>query len=145
MGRGLVERDDLAAAKQAPQLGLLGRAHTGNQSRSKEEAEAIVAIVRELLVGGQWRDREQRLHALTERNIRIVAPYNAQVAALSEALPALRERIGTVDRFQGQKAPVVIYSMTFVEPRGCAARNGVPLQPQSLQLCDGDEDFRLRA
>ena len=49
---------------------------------------------------------------MTERDILIVAPYNAQVAALSEAMPAMRERIGTVDRFQGQEAPVVIYSMT---------------------------------
>ena len=33
-----------------------------------------------------------------------------------EALPALAERIGTVDRFQGQEAPVVIYSMTSSSP-----------------------------
>jgi predicted RecB family nuclease len=90
--------------------------HQGNQSRSKEEAGVIAAIVGELLAGGQWCDRHRTLHALTEGDIRIVAPYNAQVAALSEALPALRERIGTVDRFQGQEAPVVIYSMTSSSP-----------------------------
>ena len=49
-------------------------------------------------------------------DILIVAPYNAQVAALVEELPALAERIGTVDRFQGQEAPVVIYSMTSSSP-----------------------------
>ena len=43
-------------------------------------------------------------------DILIVAPYNAQVAALSERLPGMR--IGTVDKFQGQEAPVVVYSMT---------------------------------
>ena len=41
-----------------------------------------------------------------------MAPYNAQVSTLAEALPEFSDRIGTVDRFQGQEAPVVIYSMT---------------------------------
>jgi uncharacterized protein len=39
-----------------------------------------------------------------------VAPYNAQVADLSERLPGMR--VGTVDKFQGQEAPVIIYSLT---------------------------------
>ena len=57
-----------------------------------------------------WCDRSRR------DDILIVAPYNAQVSALVEALPALADRIGTVDRFQGQEAPVVIYSMTSSSP-----------------------------
>ena len=44
----------------------------------------------------------------------IVAPYNAQVTALAERLPGVR--IGTVDKFQGQQAPVVIVSMTTSTP-----------------------------
>jgi uncharacterized protein len=41
----------------------------------------------------------------------VVAPYNAQVAALRERLAPLGVvRVGTVDKFQGQEAPVVIYS-----------------------------------
>ena len=40
----------------------------------------------------------------------VVAPYNKHVACLREALPE-GARIGTVDKFQGQQAPVVIYSM----------------------------------
>ncbi len=43
-------------------------------------------------------------------DILIVAPYNAHVSALAEKLPA-GARVGTVDKFQGQEAPVVIYSM----------------------------------
>ena len=39
----------------------------------------------------------------------LITPYNAQVRALSEALPGFR--IGTVDKFQGQEAPISIYSM----------------------------------
>ena len=47
---------------------------------------------------------------MTKEDILIVAPYNVQVAALIEKLTDMR--VGTVDKFQGQEAPVVIYSMT---------------------------------
>jgi uncharacterized protein len=40
----------------------------------------------------------------------VVAPYNAQVLRLRTALPA-GVRVGTVDKFQGQEAPVVFFSM----------------------------------
>ena len=43
-------------------------------------------------------------------DILIIAPYNAQVFELQDRLPGAR--IGTVDKFQGQEAPIVIYSMT---------------------------------
>ena len=43
-------------------------------------------------------------------DILIIAPYNAQVFELQERIP--RGRIGTVDKFQGQEAPIAIYSMT---------------------------------
>ena len=55
-------------------------------------------------------------------DILIVAPYNAQVSALVEALPALADRIGTVDRFQGQEAPVVVYLMTSSSPEDAPRR-----------------------
>jgi len=50
------------------------------------------------------------LAPLTVADILIVAPFNAQVADLQVRLA--NARVGTVDRFQGQEAPVVIYSMT---------------------------------
>src|SRR4029079_10685260 len=40
----------------------------------------------------------------------VVAPYNAHVNALVDALPE-GSRVGTVDKFQGQEADVVVYSM----------------------------------
>jgi uncharacterized protein len=43
-------------------------------------------------------------------DILIIAPYNAQVFELQERIPGAR--IGTVDKFQGREAPIVIYSMT---------------------------------
>ena len=48
---------------------------------------------------------------LTIEDILVVAPFNVQVQALKDALPE-SARVGTVDKFQGQEAPVVIYSMT---------------------------------
>ena len=51
---------------------------------------------------------------LTLDDILIVAPYNAQVSEIARA--SSRARIGTVDKFQGQEAPVVIYSMATLEP-----------------------------
>ena len=84
--------------------------HKGNQNRSPEEIRAIEKIVRQLLDRGSWTNVKGETQRLNEEDILIVAPYNAQVAALIEALPGLR--IGTVDKFQGKEAPVVIYSMT---------------------------------
>ena len=86
--------------------------HTGNQARSQEEVEVIARLVDDLTADCQWRDRQGDTSPLREDNILVIAPYNAQVAALTEAIPRLEGRIGTVDRFQGQEAPVVIYSMT---------------------------------
>ena len=90
--------------------------HRGNQARSDEEVAVIVQIVEDLLVGILWRDKDEKSHPVTRDDVLIIAPYNAQVAALSEALPMLSRRIGTVDRFQGQEAPIVIYSMTSSSP-----------------------------
>ena len=47
-------------------------------------------------------------------DILIVTPYNAQVSDLGNRLPGAR--VGTVDKFQGQEAPVVIYSLTTSSP-----------------------------
>ena len=52
--------------------------------------------------------------SMTINDILIVSPYNAQVFNLAERLP--KARIGTVDKFQGQQAPVVIYSMATSSP-----------------------------
>ncbi|MYF11959.1 MAG: TM0106 family RecB-like putative nuclease [Gammaproteobacteria bacterium] len=90
--------------------------HAGNQARSYEEARVIKDVVDKLLDSGQWRDKDENVLGITPEDILIVAPYNAQVAALREAVPKLANRIGTVDRFQGQEAAVVIYSMTSSSP-----------------------------
>ena len=51
----------------------------------------------------------------------VVAPYNLAVACIAEHVPA-GVRVGTVDKFQGQEAPVAIHSLTASDaesaPRG---------------------------
>jgi len=86
-------------------------AHQGNQSSSPEEADAIDDLVSAILaVGGTWGDRDGKEAPLTLSDILIIAPYNAQVFELQQRIGGAR--IGTVDKFQGQEAPIVIYSMT---------------------------------
>ncbi|HEX6813264.1 MAG TPA: TM0106 family RecB-like putative nuclease [Planctomycetota bacterium] len=86
----------------------------GNQARSLEEVDAVAALCRRLLQpGASWIDREGARKLLRPEDVLVVAPYNAQVGALSRELAGLGVRsVGTVDRFQGQEAPVVIYSCT---------------------------------
>jgi superfamily I DNA and/or RNA helicase len=57
-----------------------------------------------------WIDRDGKERILTLDDILIIAPYNAQVFELQQRLPGAR--IGTVDKFQGQEAPIAIYSVT---------------------------------
>jgi len=85
--------------------------HTGNTNVSEQEAAHVAALIRELLdAGATWVDRDGVRHPLTLQDVLIVAPYNAHVAALRAALPD-GARVGTVDKFQGQEAPIVLYSM----------------------------------
>jgi superfamily I DNA and/or RNA helicase len=85
--------------------------HRGNQNSSPEEAQAIAGLVAEILSSGTtWVDRLGVERAVTLDDILVIAPYNAQVFDLKDRIPGAR--IGTVDKFQGQEAPIVIYSMT---------------------------------
>src|SRR5262249_7889172 len=85
--------------------------HHGNQSSCPEEADKISELVAEILSSNTaWIDREGKEAAIGLDDILIIAPYNAQVFELQERIPGAR--IGTVDKFQGQEAPIVIYSMT---------------------------------
>ena len=83
----------------------------GNQSSSPEEADCVKDLVDEILASGTtWIDRDRVERTLTLQDILVIAPYNAQVFELQDRLAGAR--IGTVDKFQGQEAPLVIYSMT---------------------------------
>jgi superfamily I DNA and/or RNA helicase len=82
--------------------------HEGRSQASPEEAEAVRLEI-ERLVGRSYSDADGHTRPLGYTDILVVAPYNAQVRMLRAALPD-PVRVGTVDRFQGQEAPVVFYS-----------------------------------
>lgn len=84
--------------------------HDACSQSSAEEAEIIRELVANLLTQ-RYRDKKGVEHPIKLDNILIVAPYNVQVNRLKRALPP-GARVGTVDKFQGQEAEVVIVSMT---------------------------------
>jgi superfamily I DNA and/or RNA helicase len=88
--------------------------HDGNTQGSDEECERITEIY-QLLLQCHVRDKEDNLIQLDESEILVVAPYNMQVRKLKAALPE-KALVGTVDRFQGQQAAVVIISMCASDP-----------------------------
>jgi predicted RecB family nuclease len=90
--------------------------HESNQNASAEEVECIAGLVSSLVqTGVSWTDEKGRSRPMQLDDVLIVAPYNAQVSDLSNRLPP-NARVGTVDKFQGQQAPVVIYSLTTSSP-----------------------------
>lgn len=91
---------------------LIDVEHEGNQSQSEEEVTVIKDLIENVTSGSHtWTDAEGTSHPVTLDDILIVAPYNAQVALLQNSLPD-SARVGTVDKFQGQEATIVIYSAT---------------------------------
>jgi superfamily I DNA and/or RNA helicase len=83
--------------------------HTGHRTAAPEEAKAVAAEIARLVGTSYSEDSLER--PLRYDDFIVVAPYNSHVRCLREALPPA-VRVGTVDKFQGQQAPVVFFSMT---------------------------------
>jgi uncharacterized protein len=62
------------------------------------------------MLRGSFTDEDGTTRPLREKDFMVVAPYNAQVRRLRAALPD-GVGVGTVDKFQGQEAPIVFFSM----------------------------------
>ncbi|HEV2035302.1 MAG TPA: TM0106 family RecB-like putative nuclease [Candidatus Dormibacteraeota bacterium] len=88
--------------------------HWGNRTSSDEEAVIVVRLFKDLL-SGEWRDRIGIVRPVRLENILVVAPFNAQVSLVQAMLPQ-GARVGTVDKFQGQEAPAVIYTLATSSP-----------------------------
>ncbi len=97
-------------------------------NRSEEEAAVITEIVGKLL-GSHWTKVTKegdkyttKEGALSVKDFMVVAPYNAQVREIKSQLvdaqieginkDTVKRMVGTVDKFQGREAPVVLYSLT---------------------------------
>ena len=90
---------------------LLQVPHAGNDNDSVEEADAVASLAHALVEGGAtWVDEDGVSGPIDWSKILIVAAYNAQVGEIRRRLPP-EARVGTVDKFQGQEAPISIYSM----------------------------------
>jgi uncharacterized protein len=89
--------------------------HEGCATKSVEEGELLVAEL-ERLLGTEWTDSDDKVSTLQPHDFMVVAPYNDQVRHLQAELdghPTLAGvRVGTVDKFQGQQARVVFFTMT---------------------------------
>jgi Superfamily I DNA and RNA helicases and helicase subunits len=87
--------------------------HEGNASASTAEADVIAQLCRDVLADGRWTDRDGITRALTGADILVLTPFNAQVNRIRGRLASVDPgiRVGTVDKFQGQEAPVVLYSL----------------------------------
>jgi predicted RecB family nuclease len=99
---GRLQADPVTAGRTTPLgtgLRYVAVEHEANRQESAEEVEAVRGIIGELLAAG-----------VAAREVMVVSPYNAQVNLLREALPP-GVAVGTVDKFQGQEADVVVYSM----------------------------------
>ena len=107
-----------ACARQDTTLGtgirIVPVEHTGCYSKSDAEAERVREILSGV-VGARWTDKDGREREIGPHDVMVVAPYNAHVRRVTAELerdPDLEDvRVGTVDKFQGQEAPVVVYTM----------------------------------
>ncbi|TFD21619.1 bifunctional RecB family nuclease/DEAD/DEAH box helicase [Cryobacterium sp. TMS1-13-1] len=99
----------------APGVHAVPVVHTGNAISSPEEAHAVADLVQTTL-GRLWTDPStDRLNdSLTEADVIVVTPYNAQLTLVRQSLDAAGYpgvRVGTVDKFQGQEAAVAIVTL----------------------------------
>lgn len=108
--QGIVLAAGADPALRASGIAWVPVVHEDCSQKSEAEAARIGEMYRSLLEQ-RWTDREGVTTAVGVQDILVVTPYNMQVNLLKSVLPA-GARVGTVDKFQGQEAAVVLISMT---------------------------------
>jgi uncharacterized protein len=114
-----LERQRIVGMDRIPEAGLAFVAvdHDGNKNWSQEEIDVVSDLVTRFTTkGATWIDANGSELPIVGSDVLVVAPYNAHVTRLLERLAGSGARVGTVDKFQGQAAPVVIYSMATSRP-----------------------------
>jgi predicted RecB family nuclease len=94
--------------------------HNGCSQKSEEEGKVVEENYLRLL-GQTFEDVDGTRSAIEADDILVVSPYNVQVNYLTSILPD-GARVGTVDKFQGQEAPIVLVSMATSDAE-CLPRN----------------------
>ena len=105
----LILKDNAHPALRHTGIKFVPAEHDACSQCSQEEADIVLNIYKSLLKQ-HYCDKKGAVRTITEKNILVVAPYNMQVNMLKRTLPGIA-RIGTVDKFQGQEAEVVIVSL----------------------------------
>ncbi len=85
--------------------------HEDNTQCSHEEVDKVQQLIVELKTG-QFIDKQGQAKPIDDHDILVIAPYNMQVNLLKDKING-NIKIGTIDKFQGQEAPVVIISMAI--------------------------------
>jgi uncharacterized protein len=120
LGQTLDLADDLKGMLGSFGLRFVIVDHKSNTPRSEEEA-ALVEVAYQALLGRPWTNQRGETRSIMTDDILVVSPYNIQVNLLKRILPPTA-RVGTVDKFQGQEAAVVLASMAASDadnaPRG---------------------------
>jgi uncharacterized protein len=114
-----LERQRIVGVDRIPEAGLAFIAvdDDGNKNWSPEEIDVVCDLVARFTTrGATWIDANGSERPIVGSDVLVVAPYNAHVTRLLERLAGSGARVGTVDKFQGQAAPVVIYSMATSRP-----------------------------
>jgi len=107
--QGLILGPDVHPVLKSAGIQYIPIEHDTCSQRSAEEAELVKLLYANLLEQ-RYVDKDGAANRMTGDNILVIAPYNMQVNLLKQVLPD-GARVGTVDKFQGQEAEVVIVSM----------------------------------
>jgi len=117
-GKLQADADNINQVVDIPSSNLINQAngilsipvqHEGNTQCSNEEAIIVQQLIDELKTGS-FTNKEGQKNPINDQDILVIAPYNMQVNLLKEKING-NVKIGTIDKFQGQEAPVVIISI----------------------------------
>ena len=105
---------------KVPDLNYIQADHQDYSQRNEYEGDIIKKLYKDL-IGSDFKDHHGKVHKITTDDILTISPYNIQVNYLKSILPK-DSRVGTIDKFQGQEAPITIISMATSDgeniPRG---------------------------
>lgn len=126
-----------ATGEPLPPQGLIFEAveHSGCSVMCEAEIDRIEQVV-DALLGSSYCHAEaggEKRGVLGPQQILVTAPYNVQVNRLQQRL-GQKARVGTVDKFQGQEAPVAIHSLTASDGDAAPRGLGFLLEPNRLNV-----------